>query len=337
MLKIYKHVENKIYYWQAWQHGTDVFLHWGEVGQRGEHKTIPLGAENAEDVLLRESTPIVNQGFSEIEPLSLLAIEFKCEGEGSPADLKKSSEIEYLTNQFLGWTGNGFCDGNEIVNGTLTVFCCVMDRQIAADMTITCLRAAQLLDGVKIESIANVEDDDEIPFVHYPEKTVETGAQAQPAAAIAPNQAPSPQSEAPAVVADLTVSVSNTAPSEQLSESASEIAEPNAVISEQTENTEASIPGNAPVGNESAGSAQDADEEGEDDEEEEPEEPVDTRVRIDRTTYKINQTVIHDTFGKGKITNITDVNCLAVKFETAGRRLLDARHAILYAPEKKKR
>ncbi|MBC7997006.1 MAG: hypothetical protein IAF58_03635, partial [Leptolyngbya sp.] len=69
----------------------------------------------------------------------------------------------------------------------------------------------------------------------------------------------------------------------------------------------------------------------------EPEEPVDTRVRIDRTTYKINQTVIHDTFGKGKITNITDVNCLAVKFETAGRRLLDARHTILYAPEKKGR
>ncbi|MBC7998057.1 MAG: hypothetical protein IAF58_08955, partial [Leptolyngbya sp.] len=190
MLKLYKQIQEKIYYWQAWEQGTDVLLHWGEVGQRGEHQTIPLIAgENAEDILLRESAPQVNQGFAEIEPVSLLAIEFVCEGTGSPADLKKSGEIEYLTNQFLGWTGNGFCDGNEIADGTLTVFCCVMDRQIAADMTIACLRAAQLLDGVKIQSIANVEDDSEVPFIHWPEAT-----QAVSAEAVAPVVLPETQS-----------------------------------------------------------------------------------------------------------------------------------------------
>jgi hypothetical protein len=79
-------------------------------------------------------------------------------------ELDKAHEIEHLFNECLGWTGNGFCDGNDIGSGCLTIFSIIVDPQSAGRTMIAELEKHGLLDGAVIA--ARYGSEEEYRIVH---------------------------------------------------------------------------------------------------------------------------------------------------------------------------
>lgn len=169
MLKLYKRTTDGIHYWEAWEDDVEVIIHWGTLGTTGDTQTVPLHrGEQADLVIERESEPHRAIGFDEIELKAGLYIEYQCDGWGSIEDLEKRHRVENLMNEFLGWTGNGRCDGGDIGSGTLSVTCFVVEPDIAAETTIAFLRKENLLDGSTIMTKQHYGNLDEEWKVHWP-------------------------------------------------------------------------------------------------------------------------------------------------------------------------
>ena len=41
METLYKFEGDKVSYWEAWETGGEITIHWGELGDRGEAQTLP--------------------------------------------------------------------------------------------------------------------------------------------------------------------------------------------------------------------------------------------------------------------------------------------------------
>jgi hypothetical protein len=48
--------------------------------------------------------------------------------------------LKSLCNECLGWTGNGYCDGPAYGRGSVSVFCPVVDRELAVGAVVAELR-----------------------------------------------------------------------------------------------------------------------------------------------------------------------------------------------------
>lgn len=167
MLKLYKEQEGDLLYWEAWEDGQEIILHWGILGDRGESMVVPLPEfeppmsaieEHAHDARLA--------GFSERRPDDLfeLIIRYEMTGQGSPDDVERAYVIEELMDESLGWTGNGYCEGNDITDGAMSVYCFVVEPNIAGRTVVEELRGANLLDGAVIA----YQDRDESFIVLWP-------------------------------------------------------------------------------------------------------------------------------------------------------------------------
>lgn len=135
MLKLYRFTDAKKEYWETWKEGKGEHLvHWGELGTRGEFKTVKTqGSDKAKDIVEAEAQAMQEQGFAEIdmdEHVTLL-VEYAIEGMGTKADIKKRHDLEDRLNETLGWTGLGHCDGGSIGSGTMEVCCFVVDFETA--------------------------------------------------------------------------------------------------------------------------------------------------------------------------------------------------------------
>jgi hypothetical protein len=147
-VKLYKRTEESTLYWEAWEHGREVIIHWGVLGERGETRQIAIGPDTTgRSLITRESKAYRSQGFQEIddEDHTLLLVQFPIEGE---KDLDKADLAEDLLNECLGWTGNGYCDGNDIGSGTINVYCYVVEPGLAGKTIIESLRENGLLENV---------------------------------------------------------------------------------------------------------------------------------------------------------------------------------------------
>jgi len=133
-------------YWEAWETEPGNFMvHWGELGTRGESKTVGSGFfSSAHKKVEAEMREKVSEGFAPILPENhaVLIIEYAVDGMGSPEDLDKRHALEGRMNELLGWTGLGACDGGSIGSGSMEVANFVVDydtaeRVIANDLAGT--------------------------------------------------------------------------------------------------------------------------------------------------------------------------------------------------------
>lgn len=167
MTKLYKNSNGVINYYEAWDNDKEVIVHWGELGQVGEMKTIGVPAgKSAEGVIEEELTVARSQGYKEIDSQGhkTFVIQYKTETWGDEKDLEKRYKVENLVNECLGWTGNGHCDGGQIGSGSMEIFAYVIDPRIACRNLIDKLEANGFLKG----SIIAFENDDEEFVVLYP-------------------------------------------------------------------------------------------------------------------------------------------------------------------------
>ena len=135
MLKLYKFTDDKKEYWETWDNGNGTHeVHWGELGTRGESKSIKSSLiKKAEAIIQKEIDSLVSQGYRPIEDdgHATLLIEYAVDGMGTEQDIEKRHRLEERMNEALGWTGLGACDGGSIGSGTMEVCNYVVDFDIA--------------------------------------------------------------------------------------------------------------------------------------------------------------------------------------------------------------
>lgn len=135
MLKLYRFSDEKKEYWETWDNDNGSHIvHWGELGTRGESKTVKSSLfKKAEDIIQEEIDGLISQGYRPIEDEDhfTLLIEYAVDGMGTGEDVEKRHRLEARMNETLGWMGLGACDGGSIGSGTMEVCNFVVDFGIA--------------------------------------------------------------------------------------------------------------------------------------------------------------------------------------------------------------
>jgi hypothetical protein len=153
MLKLYKHGRGGIRYWEAWKVQGMVVVHEGKLGDRGKTKyLIPEDGQTPDQCIKEAAAKPRANGFAEIPPdeQHQVVVQYRLKTWGSPEDLAKGHKVEALSNECLGWTGNGRCDGNDIGSGTLNIFSIVVDSELGAATLVEVLRKNRLLKGAVV-------------------------------------------------------------------------------------------------------------------------------------------------------------------------------------------
>jgi len=88
--------------------------------------------------------------FKEIEEHKVLIVQYRTEKALSPGDLEQRQRVENVLDECLKQTGNGYCDGGDIGDGTINVFLHVLDLDHAIETIVEALSNIHLLDGAMI-------------------------------------------------------------------------------------------------------------------------------------------------------------------------------------------
>lgn len=168
MLKLYKKEGATFRYWEAWVSEAGLFVHWGTVGEMGEHQTTPLVPDEDPDMTIAQlAEPLVDEGFDEPDPdtLTPLVLQYPLQGKGTGHDFEKRNAVEELLTEHLGWTGNGEVEGAETQPGRMNIFFRVLDPEVAVRTLTETLEDEELLEG----AIVAVVREDEAPHVLWPQ------------------------------------------------------------------------------------------------------------------------------------------------------------------------
>lgn len=154
MLKLYRLAGDAPEYWETWEDDDGRHLiHWGELGHRGQTRTVQSGFfKSAPTLIQKEIDALIAGGFRPVAPEdhAILMIEYAVEGMGSEADLAKRHRLEDRMNETLGWTGLGACDGGSIGSGTMEVCTFVVDYEIAKRVIEGDLEGTEFADFTRI-------------------------------------------------------------------------------------------------------------------------------------------------------------------------------------------
>ncbi len=164
-----KQVDDDVLYWEVWQDGKTLIIHYGHVGDTGETEEKKLSLFQKGEKLMDElAEEKANEGYEYLDEdeLSELVVQYSYEENQMEATLEKRHHVEDLLNECLGWTGNGSCDGGDIGSGTANIFNYVVDVEKATRTILEELENNNLLEGVKIAYL-NPEDEEYIAL--YPE------------------------------------------------------------------------------------------------------------------------------------------------------------------------
>ena len=154
MKKLYKTIDGRLHYKEAWCHRDECTFHWGVVGTTGESETYPISEDTPnEDVIDNVLADAISDGYREvsIDDHYQIVVQYQTADEwGDSVDLEKRHRVEDLLNECLGWTGNGHCDGGDIGSGTINSYSFVVAPQLACDAIVDELRSNRLLEGAVI-------------------------------------------------------------------------------------------------------------------------------------------------------------------------------------------
>ena len=153
MIKLYKKVDGRLQYHEAWLDEGVITEHWGTVGDRGLSREHPVPRRKSENAVLREVLKLaLDSGYEPIDDaqVSIVLIEYEVDGFGTPSDLEKRHALEARMNETLGWTGLGHCDGGSIGSDSMEVCCMVVDAEIAKRVIEEDLKGTEFSDYSRI-------------------------------------------------------------------------------------------------------------------------------------------------------------------------------------------
>jgi predicted DNA-binding WGR domain protein len=159
MLKLYKNIDGKFYYWEFWEKdertGT---VHWGFLGERGESEDIVSSLfASFRKKIQKLIDQKIKAGYNEIEfdDMYTLLVEYEVDGMGTPEDIDKRYRLQEKMDETLGWTGLGHCDGGSIGSGSMEVCCYVVDFEVAR------IVIEKALQGTEFENYTRIYDENE--------------------------------------------------------------------------------------------------------------------------------------------------------------------------------
>jgi predicted DNA-binding WGR domain protein len=161
LIKLIKKVKNQLLYWEVWEDGKTLTVHYGTVGDTGETEEMKLSLfQKAEKAMEKLAEEKVNKGYEYLDENELiqLVVQYRYEEGEMEATLIKRHNVESLMDECLGWTGNGSCDGGDIGSGTANIINYVLDVEEALKAIIEVLSNNNLHENVKI---AYLNDDEE--------------------------------------------------------------------------------------------------------------------------------------------------------------------------------
>ena len=145
---------NVINYWEIWQTGRTLTTHWGIVGQRGQsEEEVVSSSGQAQSKLSRLVNEKSKGDFRELteDDLSDLTLQFSTTSFGTQGDLELRHRLEEQIDQELGWTGNGYCEGGDIGENEMSIYCRVLNGVVAKERIFGLLR--QQCPGREVEII----------------------------------------------------------------------------------------------------------------------------------------------------------------------------------------
>jgi hypothetical protein len=153
MIKLYKGTKGAVLYHEAWSADCTITEHWGKLGELGttrDHATSE--ADDPSEAIETILAPARATGFTELaeDALQLLVIEYRIQGGGTAADLKKRHALEDRLNEVLGWVGLGQCEGGNAGYGTMEICCLVVDFELARSVIQADLAESQFEDYSRI-------------------------------------------------------------------------------------------------------------------------------------------------------------------------------------------
>jgi predicted DNA-binding WGR domain protein len=167
MTKLYKTVAGRGRYYEAWTDEGQVVVHWGPLGRVGQSKTYPKPKKQSDKNAIKEALQEARQQvYAEIDEKNhdWVIVQYRIKGFGSKRDFAKLERVEDRLNSRLGWTGLGHVDGNDIGSGTMSVFCLVVDADLAVKTIISDLRRGRDLSGAAMATRGPDEDEATIVY-----------------------------------------------------------------------------------------------------------------------------------------------------------------------------
>lgn len=154
MLKLYRVEPESTLYWETWDNGDGSHtVHWGELGKKGESKTVRRSLFQTADAKVEaEANRQLTEGYKpiDLDDHRVLMIEYSVDGFGDAADLDKRQRLESRMNDRLGWTGLGHCDGGSIGSGTMEVCCYVVHFELAKQIVEADLQGTEFANYTRI-------------------------------------------------------------------------------------------------------------------------------------------------------------------------------------------
>ena len=153
VIKLYRKINRKWHYHEAWVDGETIGEHWGKVGEVGNHARHKRDRKlSIEKNLMRVLETATSNGFAELEPddWQSLRIEYKIDGMGEPRDLSKRQKLEKRLDDTLGKTGLGEVQGASIGSGTMEVCCSVVSFRLSKQIIQPNLTGTTFADYSKI-------------------------------------------------------------------------------------------------------------------------------------------------------------------------------------------
>jgi hypothetical protein len=143
MQRLYMTEAGHTRFWTAREVDGLVVIHRGTVGAPGQIRDITLAqGQDAVAVIESEVAAARAEGFRPLEPDPCRQVIVIADTTGyEPDEVASSARIlEQLCNSCLGRTGNGFCDGPAYGKGSVSVYCPVVERDLAVATIVTELR-----------------------------------------------------------------------------------------------------------------------------------------------------------------------------------------------------
>jgi hypothetical protein len=167
-IKLYKSTSKGMVYWQAWKDGAYLAVQEGKLGVWGKARLVrpPRGTtpKQLQASLAKEKKAAGYAPISDADHHWVI-VQYKLTTWGSAKDLDKAEKLDELFNACLAWTGNGYCDGNDIGSGEMNLFCVVVDPKLAAKTIVAELKKKpRLLAG----AVVAIREGEEHRVVHPP-------------------------------------------------------------------------------------------------------------------------------------------------------------------------
>lgn len=150
MITLYRRSAGQTFYWQAWHEDERIVVLTGVVGQRGDEQSIPLPPGEDPDAAVEAKAERPREdGYVEMPEDAFLevVVQYAVDPHGPARGLTERGRVEDLLDAALGWTGNGWCDGGEVVPAGLNVYCLALDVPAAVRTIVAELQRNELAEG----------------------------------------------------------------------------------------------------------------------------------------------------------------------------------------------